>query len=385
LNSSKRILIISPSLEPNQCGVSDYTNVLNDFLHDDKFMTFRITLNDHYCKEIFEHQHIIRINKGQTISAKVNVLQNINKQFNPELILLNYVSYGYHKYGLPLFLMRMIKKTFYDKPIILIFHELWPGNLSSDSFKDKLIGFVHRLFVKQVFKIINPQKVIVNSEIWQRLLKKINIDSIVIPVFSNINVIESNKDNYPVICQFDDSVELNKIITIALFGSSGFSYDPIQIVNFFSEQVNNSDVTFHFICIGKYQPLFDVFNKLHDTYPERILVEITGVLSAEKVSELFNFSDYGLTSYMPQFWSKSGAIAAMLSHGLPVLSISNAYSTKSIISKVTLPENILSIQKLNNRYKFVNKSSFPLTNYNQLLYNNILEIINSQMIQSSNS
>jgi hypothetical protein len=377
LNSSKRILIISPSLEPNQCGVSDYTNVLNKFLYEDKFVTFRITLNDHYCKEISEHKHVIRINKSQPISTKTNVLQNINKQFDPELILLNYVSYGYHKYGLPFFLMRMIKKTFYNKTIILIFHELWPGNLSSDSFKDKLIGFVHRLFIKRMVKIISPNKIIVNAEIWQKLLNEINIKSCLVPVFSNIDVIDYNLDKSSVNNQFNESIDINKIIAIAVFGSSGFSYDTSQIIHFFSEQIKNTETIFHFICIGKNQPLFDVFKKLHHVYPERILIEITGVLSAEKVSELFHYADYGLTSYMPQFWSKSGAIAAMLAHRLTVLSISNSFSEKSTISSVHLPESMLSIQQLSNGYKFVNKSSLPKTNYNLLLYKDILEIINS--------
>lgn len=377
MNSYKRILIISPSLEPNQCGVSDYTNVLNGFLQEDKFVTFRITLNDHYCKEIFEHHHLIRVNKAQTISTKTNVLQNINKQFDPELILLNFVSYGYHKYGLPFFLMQMIKKTFNNKPIILIFHELWPGNLSSDTLKDKLIGFVHKMFIKRILKVISPKKVIVNSEIWQKLLNEINIDSSVVPVFSNINVINSIEDNYPVLNQSNESFELNTIITIAVFGSSGFNYDVNQITHFFAEQIKNTDIVFHFICIGKYQPLFEVFNKMHLNYPERVLIEVTGVLSAEKVSELFHYADYGLTSYMPQFWSKSGAIAAMLAHGLTILSISNSFSDKSIISKVKLPDNILSISELNNGYKFVNKSSLPNKNYNQLLYKDIFEIISS--------
>lgn len=377
MNSSNRILLISPNLEPHKCGVSDYTNLLNKYLQQSNCKTFTLAVNDNFCKEIIHESNLVRINKNQKISTKKNIIEQVNNKFQPNLIILNYVSYGFHKYGVPFYLIKLLKDQFKAIPFIVIFHELWPGNLPIDTFKNKLIGQLHQLFTKYLIKKIQPKNIIVNSEIWQRLLTQKNINSTVIPVFSNIELapLDLNVDQF--VASLNISKDSTEIINVAVFGSSGFVYDSVEVINYFQKQSELFKKSFYFICIGKFQSVFTIFQKLHEINPNKFSCQFTGVLSEAHVSYLFQSVHLGLTTYMPQFWGKSGGIAAMMAHGLNILSVSNTISNKTLTANIQLPNNIFSfpaciLNCINDEHKIIDE-------YNKKLFNIFFTSIHSSL------
>ena len=158
-----RILFICGSLEPGVDGVGDYTRRLAKSLILRNYDVLLVSLRDRDAMDYISEEQgnniaieTIRIPKSRTQRERFNELQIILKEFNPDIISLQFVPYSFSEKGLPFGFVRNVKSLGYKNKWHIMFHELWLGTVKDVSFKHKLIGYVQKLLIIQLLKKIQP-------------------------------------------------------------------------------------------------------------------------------------------------------------------------------------------------------------------------------------
>jgi hypothetical protein len=143
-----RITFICISAQQGKDGVGDYTILLAKYLSCIGLQVQVIAFNDKFCKtvnkEVLDIEgkmpvEVIRIPKDISWQKKEPLLVDILAHFRPDVLSLQYVSYGFNKYGVPLRLASRLRKLT-SAPWHIMIHEPYirQENLS---LKSRIIGY----------------------------------------------------------------------------------------------------------------------------------------------------------------------------------------------------------------------------------------------------
>lgn len=337
-----RLLIISPNLEPGLCGVSDYTLELRlQILKNNKDVEVRVlALSDLYIKDVIGNDFYYRIPNTFRNSLRIKYALKFVNEYKPSRIYFNLISYGYQSKGLPMYISNFF--NYINVPIIVIAHELWIGNFSNEALKKKVIGYIQKLSILKILKKGVISRILVTTDISKNILHYNNIEATTLPVFNNIPIS---------LCNNKLSQNMNHV-TFLFFGSFAFQINAELFIKFIKNEFLDKGKIVIINHVGIYRGYTQEWEYIQSTLSKlKVVFKIYGIITSERISELLQQADYGITSYMPQFWSKSGSIAAMLAHGLPVISISKENDLPQYTNHIRSNDRInhisnLDIQKL---------------------------------------
>ena len=358
MECNKRILIISPNLEPGYCGVSDYVFVLKSFFEEEGHNCSLLALSDKYCDKIISQPNTLRIPFSTKDHNKIILANEFIILYKPDIVYFNLVSYGYSKKGFPFYLLKILPEISRKHKTVLIAHELWVGNFKSESFKFKLIGFLQKQLFTRILALSNIKKIFVTTSISKNILNTSSIKSTVCAVFSNIPIYKIVK-----------SIISNKTVSFVLFGSISFPIDIKESVSFFKERFINNNIHIIIYTVGLCRGYVEDWSLVKNEL-SKYSVEFRdiGFADTKIISTIMQECNFGLTSYMPEFWSKSGSIAAFLAHGLPVISMATKLEKSKLTNASYLHPNIYSLSQLINlipEYHERNKLDFE---YNKAIF-----------------
>lgn len=360
-----KILIISPNLETTKCGVSDYAIELGRMFEiSNKEVTY-LGVSDIYIDALVVNKNVYRIPYYFSNKKKITLTLKCISLIQPDFIYFNFVSYGYHIKGFPYYLIPLIIKINPKSNFFIIAHELWMGNFNRESFKSKFIGFLQKKIILRLLKLKQISKIFVTTDISKNILKSNGINSSVISVFNNIPI------------NIESSIAKNTIdnYTFILFGSIAFQIDENAFIDFLYTHFFNLNKSVIIIWAGVHRGYikeWDMLKSKLSTMPIKFIDY--DIVDATVISSLMLRADYGLTSYMPEFWSKSGSIAAMLAHGLPVFSISKIVPLDRFADNIVFHPRIINIAHISNDITlndFV--KHHPIYLYNETIFKKIID------------
>ena len=333
-----KIMIISPAFPPDNSGVGDYTEMLAEGLSD-KHEVIVITSEQKGLPQKEKGRfHILRGIKKWGGYNLFSIL-SIVKQFSPDLIIVQYVSFLYGKGGInitfPLFAVclrvRYRVMTMVHEPFISFGH----------SVKYFLISIVQRLML--FFLIIGSDRIGVSIKVWERMLKRFffwrRSNFKWIPVSSNIKIV--SKDS-----TFKIPVGFENRLILTFFGS--FHYAKmvdyvIASLEFLIKKGYNAGL----IVIGQDETTISAHIKeLPDYLRERIFC--TGYCSSEDVSRYLSITDIFLLPLIDGISSRRTTLMTALKHGVPVVS-TNGFLTDDIF----LQENFTLLSPSTDKALFV--------------------------------
>src|SRR3990167_11566569 len=186
-----KIIIISPAFPPDRDGVGDYTSVLADGLADKNEVIIVTSKLKGVKSESKNKFHVIReIDKWGGLDL-FHIL-SICKNFSPELVIIQYVSFMYGRGGINLAfpLLSVLLRIRYR--VFTMVHE--PFTPFGHSIKTFLISLVQRLML--FCMILGSDKIVVSIQAWERMLKRFffwrKMDFRWIPVPSNIKIVSKD-------------------------------------------------------------------------------------------------------------------------------------------------------------------------------------------------
>ena len=250
-----------------------------------------------------------RLSSSIPWSIKRVLLKAEIDNLNPDWISFHYVPYAYHSKGLPFGLFRCLADVKGEALWHIMAHELWVD--PSTGFRNRLLSKLQQWIARRLFLMLKARVVHVTNHSYFNILSGCGIESIILPLFS---AIPFSADVIPA----DHS---NSSWTFVCFGAINRDWNPEPLL----EQIEYARVRHgieacHFISVGNAGDygvlLWDSLST--SSYPAFSFSRL-GVLPAELVSEQLQHADFGIAVISSHLVGKSSSVAAMVSHGLPVI------------------------------------------------------------------
>lgn len=330
-----KVIFITGSLEYGKDGVGDYTRVLAaDMISKYGIEVLMIAFNDRLCNSFTKEEQtfngvtipVVRMPESLNERQRLDFCKKIVNEFNPDWISLQYVPYSYHKKGIPFSLAKKLKQLTNGAKWHIMFHELWIAmNVAPHSFKTRLTRFLQQRVVNNLVKELSPTVVHTHSTLYLNKLKE---------MFSGANVSQLHLFGNISITAFANP-ELNAdVINMVVFGGVRESDRMNEFAVWCANQQQQSGKKIHIHFIGKTGET--VKKWVESLKSVNIYSTEHGFLDDKDISRLFTKMQVGLSTTPYMLVEKSGAVAAMLDHHLPVVCAGKTWVADTNI-KITLP------------------------------------------------
>lgn len=312
--SLKKILFITNKFPPASCGVGDYTYKLaQELIQQGQDVDILCSCNSKIIDRIDDFKEegikVWPIVKSWNKSG-LNALVEDFSTTKYDWVSLQYVPFSFQAKGIPLGLAQGLKFLFPNVKWNIMFHELWVGKVSNASLRLKIQGYIQRTLIKNMIAILKPEVVHSHSEIYIYQLTQIDVAAKKLPLFSNIERHQSQ----------GETVRDTEKVVFSIFGGI-INGAPVQEfiadLNTLFSQERNKKIRFNFI--GSNGGHINVW--INELERHGISYDISGFLPEDKVSELLEQSDYGITTTPYLLTEKSGAVAAMKQHRLKIICV----------------------------------------------------------------
>jgi hypothetical protein len=323
-----KILFICSSLEPGCDGVGDYTRRLACELIRQGHFVEAISLNDKHisgqCLEVQTFDSVdlpvLRFPLDLPLAQKLNIAKKHIGEFNPDWISLQFVIFGYHPKGLPLWLSKLATLG-KNRRWHIMFHELWIGMARESSKKEKYWGLVQKYLIKKMVSDLNPKLITTQSSLYKAQLSRVNIESYHLPLFGNIPVAVSRLDEIPL---------SKNDVTLVVFGTIHPGAPVKQFVEeaIVFKQKNNINISIK--LIGRSGG--ELNNWVSVWQDAGFLVEVLGEQTADVISATLFKATIGISTSAYSMIEKSGTVAAMREHGLNVICVAKPYHPNGILN-----------------------------------------------------
>lgn len=318
-----KILIICSCLEPGKDGVGDYVAILGkELLSQHKEAAF-LAINDPYVAEDIEELRekipTLRLNANNSWKHRMSRSKKWISEFDPDHILWQIVLYAYHPKGLPVISVHSISNLLKNcSGVSLMFHELWIGGDKEDSLTHKCIGEIQKLLIRWLVYEINPLLLFTSNITYIDLLRKVGLNSDLLPIFSNIPFVTGAKDQFINYLESQGYIVPEKSLKLGLFGRIPFSWQSQKFIDQI-KKVSPDLSVFLFVAGRSDQMSADELGTLLKKDLPNLNFIGLGEQSTVIISGFLQFMDVGIAMGTSQTIGKSGVFAAYTEHGLPAI------------------------------------------------------------------
>jgi len=314
---SLRIAFICGCLESSKDGVADYTLILAKQLARPGHKPICISLNDSFiCSSLNISPNVsvsdgillVRFSSNCPWLQKYNHIKKILNDNEISILSLQYVPYAFSKKGIPFRLLVWLPLLGTSLKWHIMFHELWVDKSLKKSYY--LLALLQKIILKFLVNVLRPIEINTTNHYYQNLLLHEGIISNLLPLNSNISMVKV----------VPASVTKPNRWVFIFFGSihqewkSELFFDRLDAIC-----TKNLIIECNFILIGRSgvygQNLWSSLTQKH----KKLNFQIYGECSQEEISRQLQLADFGVTTTPSHLIEKSGSVAAMLSHGLPVI------------------------------------------------------------------
>jgi hypothetical protein len=338
-----KIAFITAGLEPGKDGVGDYTRRLAGECILRGHQCRLIALNDRYklnaetrqakqvevSSDFQEWQECegsqvecLRLPVSQRWPEHAELARRWLEDFQPDWVSLQYVCYGYHPKGLAW----KWNKVFTElggltKHRHLMFHELW---IDPPPYYRRFIGRMQRAIIRHLYKSYKPELVTTSMTFYQQRLIDLGIKATVLPLFSNIPLARGNGGKIVGLLQAAGSQiakhERETFVTGVNFATIHPDFKMEALVKWLVRLQKQSGKPILLSLIGRTGNMAATFVKrINSLNSKAFEAVILGECVGETISQMLQFADFGISTGSSVFLGKSGTVAAMREHGLPVV------------------------------------------------------------------
>jgi hypothetical protein len=323
-----KIAFITSSLEPGRDGLGDYTIGFADELLQMGHEVMAVSLRDKFVEMASNAEMqadggsfpTVRIPEALPWPECIQYAQERLDRFAPEWVSLQFVTYTYHPKGFVNGLAAKLAPLLAGRKLHIMFHEVWRGAQRGATVKERLVGLVQKNLVLSFVKSVKPQNVHTSNLAYQALLRKNGLDAGFLPLISNIPIAENSSG------WMDGELAKLGITTsnrkefclLGIFGSIPMEWLAEDFLKSILEAFGETDRQILLLTIGAHsieaeESLLKAAKNLS------VKVANFGKQSGERISEFLQSLDYGVATTSWSILGKSGTVAAMLDHGLPIL------------------------------------------------------------------
>jgi len=265
---------------------------------------------------------VLRLARVKPWEGRISEARERLKSFQPDWVSFQFVPFGYHRKGLCAGLGRKLAAINSKTTWHVMFHELWLGLDEKTPLKYRLLGAMQRTFIRDMIHNLQPRVVHTQAEPYRQVLTREKIPASVLPLISNVPYVEG--DGWtgllgPLLAAAGHPMDRTKLYAAGIFGSVHPEWSAEEAVNVLFPLVKKSQKRLVLVFLGRNNLAPAALDELKSRLGDRADVVAAGERSIEEISKILQSLDIGLATSPRQAIQKSGSVAAMLEHGLPVL------------------------------------------------------------------
>jgi len=356
-----KIVFICGCLEDGRDGVGDYTlrlacEILNMghsvyiLAVNDKYVTQKVTESKYAYQQtvaVLRLPHIWPL-KQRFLEARKKIDEIV-----PDWISLQFVIFSFNKKGLPFGLSKHLTALAPHTNWHIMFHETWVRKQSHFDLKHYLWGQIQRWLIIDLIKALKPKVIHTNTHLYQSEFKNFGVNAQYLPLFSNIpNLNKRKRSNFNVDNQ-------RKEISFIVFGQLHPNVPVQDFINDVSDYSIKNNLMASLIILGRCGD--EMENWVSKWKAANIPVKIWGEQPLNKVSEILETADIGISTMNISLIEKSGSVAAMHEHGIPVISVSKPWQAIKW-NKIEPPMGVFVYERRNLESILSSKLGFKISN-----------------------
>ncbi|TRW24630.1 glycosyltransferase family 4 protein [Flavobacterium zepuense] len=336
-----KVMFLCSSLQPGKDGVGDYNRRLVAELTKKNYQVVLVSCNERQLEADCEEEitegsstiKVYRLSGSDSWEHRMNKIQGYLDGFNPDWLSLHYVPYAFHPKGLPAKFVNSIKALRLKARTQIVFHEIWQGESSESTLKDKIIGFVQRRIAFKLIKITNAVHVTTTNDYYKNCFVKRGIKATRIPVFSNMPV--GNASGQAVLNTLPAEIDDKDKYVLGVFFGGFHSHKDLAgnlkvLAANIKSQLNKQLVVTH---IGRSGGIEQDMEAVKAATGLKCFV--LGEWSEQDVADYLWYADVGLSNYPKVLYEKSGSIAALLNNSCPVILLKKSFEAdKRVIPEI---------------------------------------------------
>ena len=324
-----RFVFLTGCIEPGKDGVGDYTRLLSRECIRQGHQCLVISINDHFAvspvsANAADDTGEIRLPATLAWAERIAKAREKIDEFKPDWISVQFVSYGLQRKGIIFGLIRGLTALAKNIRVHVMLHELWIGEDNVATFKSRIIGRIQKYFILEMIRSLKPEVIHTSNQAYCALLKLNGVASSTLPLFGSIPVVAEARTDWIIERLRMEGVNVaqssrESFWFFGMFGSLHPVWPPEPLLSMLIDEGKADGKKVVLLAVGRIGPGALLWQKISQEYRGRISCAWLGELSAGKVSDYLQFIDFGIATSPYDLCGKSGTVAAMLEHGLPVV------------------------------------------------------------------
>jgi len=311
-----KLLFLCTSLEPGRDGVGDYVRLLAEACIQSGHTCRLVALNDPFLTSVREEVQpgreqelsCLRLPAKDSWSDRIAAAQVYAYKFAPDWLSWQLVPYGFHPKGIIPKEARDLKKLCTGRHNQVLLHELWIGLSTGEPFKNRVWGWLQRRALNTFLESLQPEVLHTTNATYKTVLDRNGWTAAILPLFGNVPVAQ------PMPAMPDPHRWSG-----CIFGTVHPQFDP----RCFDTLIAGAQVSqrkLRILGIGRLGEYGEkMFAELETRYKRKLEATVLGEKTPGEISLLLQALDFGIATHPWALAGKSGAVAAMLDHGLPVI------------------------------------------------------------------
>lgn len=279
-----------------------------------------------------------RLHAHQTWDEKAVASKKICAEFRPDWVSLQFVPYGYHPRGLCWGLLKVLQTVEQHTRKHVFFHELFLGLHQEESLKNRIVGDLQRRMIQRLLREWKPHCVHSHAAPYAAWLQKHHPKVRILPLFGNIPLVGGKG---PISPDFDRWISHRKYGEkqfwkggyFGTFYPGGADDKFIALLRRFAESTSRPVICF--LAGRQDMAARKRWKALEECSDDMLRWIYLGGLDAAAVSQYLQQLDFGIAATPWALSGKSGGIAAMREHGLPVLVPRNDWTPRFPIANLS--------------------------------------------------
>lgn len=296
-------VLVTGALPPGRDGIGDYCRIVAQALAAGGARPALLSLADRDEDEAGEDFPTLRLAAGRPWLERVALAGRFLRDRAAERLFLQLSPYLYQPRGLlgeaAPHLATLLSGY---RPLVMV-HETWVGELPYHGWKDRLMGPLQRRGFLATLQRLAPARVFTSLPLYRDQLQSRGIASALLPLPGNVPVgtAATTLDLAPPVA--------------GIFGSLWPKFAPHAALDAFLAAANGHATL---LLIGRHGAVPGRIDAWRRRHPGLVIAE-TGALAPAEISAHLNAVSFAFGISPWELAGKSGTIAALLEHGVPVL------------------------------------------------------------------
>lgn len=230
--------------------------------------------------------------------------------------------YAYHPKGWPYTFHSQIARHLKNKPLHIMCHEIGLNPYAAMPLKRKILGILQRKEFLRFLRQSTPLLIHTHTPYYRSWLENLGWEASLLQLFGNIPRFPSNGWTVQQLNVEQKKGEVGWVVGV--FGTVHPDWNPLPFFDRILPILESRRIHLILTFIGRSgSHLPQCVTQLQNAYGDRLSTVVLGEQPPKRIADFFSILRFGLSTNGWGLNAKSGTVAAMLDHGVPVVVLQN--------------------------------------------------------------